>query len=647
MLESFAVLVSCSREYANSKKKKNKKKQVADGADTAQSADTAKSIEIGSALMSEAFTTVDLVPKQPYRIGDGPTLSLEQEDLVSRAIEGHNIFYTGSAGCGKSTVLREIRRRLMRMDKNVHVLAPTGKVAMANGGKTTWSFAGWTPNTHKFSLSELKEFSTGRILLERFRNADTIILDEVSMVEAMHFNRLNEIMKAAHSPFDERSTLPFGGTQIIVTGDFCQLPPVKLFSHCFECGSDLVPNRRQDIYTCPSTECGASYHDDDKWAFRSKAWDECNFEHVYLEEVHRQKDPEFVKLLQKCRLGLGMNDSELDLLANCNKTTASYAVRLFPTKDEVRKVNDTEFRRIKAPVQTYKCVDVFLWNTKAHPHLSGKGVRNTDDSLKELKDHAFEIELNLKEGMQVLLLHNIDISSGLVNGAQGVIIGFKPFEDELPLFEIRNEGLPVYWPAYDVDEEKILEFMMGCTTSIVPQARATPKDLYAAILETEMPTWLAESHLASSHSPHEKFYTGSADDTLYAMWIGVNDIGKKNIFIDSQTPGTSLTTFTNCIFTAFDRIYKNGGRKFVLMNVPPLELHPIYATPENKGVPPGTPDWPNKPSNLTEVSFKMYEYTSAVNEIFKFQVPFQQHVAKRYPGAKWAIYGEHGLVLSL
>ncbi|KAL6787597.1 PIF1-like helicase domain-containing protein [Trichoderma sp. SZMC 28012] len=630
MMEFFAVL---AREYANSKKKK-KKKQAADGADTA------KSIEIGSPLLSEALnTTVDLVPKQPYKIGYGPTLSPEQEDLVSRAVQGHNIFYTGSAGCGKSTVLREMRDRLIGMGKNVHVLAPTGKVAMANGGKTTWSFAGWTPNTHKFSLSELKEFVTGRILLERFRNADTIILDEVSMVEAMHFDRLNEIMKAAHSPFDERSTLPFGGTQIIVTGDFCQLPPVKPFSHCFACGSDLIPNRREDIYNCPSTECGASYHDDDKWAFRSKVWDECNFEHVYLTEVHRQKDPEFVQLLQKCRLGLGMNDSELDLLANCNKTTASYAVRLFPTKDEVRKVNDTEFRRIKAPVQTYKCVDVFLWNKKAHPHLSGKGIRNTDDSLKELKDHAFEIELNLKEGMQVLLLHNIDISLGLVNGAQGVVIGFESFVYGPPVFEIRTEGLPVYWPAYDVDEEKILD--------IVPQARATPKDLYAAILETEMPTWLTESHLASAHSSHEKFYTGSADDTLYAMWIGVNDIGKKNIFIDSQTPGTSLTTFTDCVFTAFDRIYKNGGRKFVLMNVPPLELHPIYATPENKGVPPGTPDWPNKPSNLTEVSFKMYEYTSAVNEIFKFQVPFQQHVAKRYPGAKWAIYGEYELVLSL
>ncbi|KAK0759554.1 hypothetical protein N5P37_007742 [Trichoderma harzianum] len=204
------------------------------------------------------------------------------------------------------------------------------------------------------------------------------------------------------------------------------------------------------------------------------------------------------------------------------------------------------------------------------------------------------------------------------------------------------------WPRYvsQYSGAKLYNYAIAsgiCTTSIMPQARATLKDLSAAILETEMPAWLAELHLTSAVSPHQKFYTGSADDTLYAMWIGVNDIGKKNIFIDSQTTGTSLTTFTDCVFTAFDRIYKNGGRKFVLMNVPPLELHPIYATPEKKGVPPGTPDWPNKPSNLTEVSFKMYEYTSAVNEISKFQVPFQQHVAKRYPGAKWAIYDVNSL----
>ncbi|KAH8125843.1 carbohydrate esterase family 16 protein [Trichoderma asperelloides] len=141
---------------------------------------------------------------------------------------------------------------------------------------------------------------------------------------------------------------------------------------------------------------------------------------------------------------------------------------------------------------------------------------------------------------------------------------------------------------------------LRCTNNIVPRTRATPKDIYTAILETAMPAWVADSHSFTTASPGKKSYIGSTDNTLYAMWIGVNDIRKKNIFIDNQQPGTSLTTYTDCVFVAFDSIYRNGGRKFM--------------------------------------SFKMYEYTRTVNEIFIFQVQFQQHIAQRYPGAIWAIY---------
>ncbi|EHK17226.1 uncharacterized protein TRIVIDRAFT_134896, partial [Trichoderma virens Gv29-8] len=356
-----------------------------------------------------------------------PKLSTEQEALVSLAVQGHNIFYTGEAGCGKSTVLREIRDRLKSMDRAVEVLAPTGKVAIANGGMTTWSFADWTPNTHKSTLSELTSFSFGSVLAKRLRDVETIIIDEISMVESMHFDRLNQMMKAACSPFDKRSTLPFGGTQVIVTGDFCQLPPVKPFSHCYECGSELIADIPRKMYTCPNLECGISYRDEDKWAFRSRAWEECNFEHIYLKAVYRQNEPEFLRVLQRCRLGLQLSDSDLKLLANNKPKTGPYAVKLYPTRNEVRKVNDTEFRRIRAPIQTYKCVDVFLWNEEKHPHLRNKGARDPNGSLKALKEHRFEAELNLKEGMQVLLLHNIDISRGLCNGAQGVITGFEPF----------------------------------------------------------------------------------------------------------------------------------------------------------------------------------------------------------------------------
>lgn len=100
-----------------------------------------------------------------------------------------------------------------------------------------------------------------------------------------------------------------------------------------------------------------------------------------------------------------------------------------------------------------------------------------------------------------------------------------------------------------------------------------------------MPAWVADSHSFTTASPGKKSYTGSTNNTLYEMWIGVNDIRKKNIFIDNQQPGTSLTTYTDCVFVAFDSIYRNGGRKFILLNAPPLDLHPLYATPQNKGHP--------------------------------------------------------------
>jgi ATP-dependent DNA helicase PIF1 len=466
LMACIPILPNYSREYSKSKKKKKREKEKV--------VDSSQSEEIGS---SRVLTLVDIASKKLKEIEiarteappnesmkeSSPPLSAEQEALLSLAVEGLNIFYTGSAGCGKSVVLKAIRNRLRKMGKIVRVLAPTGMVALANGGETIWSFAGWTPNTHKLSLPELiKKLSEDSQLKEQLTSADTIIFDEISMVGAPNFERLNQLMKAARSPFDDRSTRPFGGTQIIITGDFCQLPPVKPFSHCYKCGSDLTPNKGKGIHICPNTKCGTSYRDGDKWTFRSKAWDECNFRYVYLKEIYRQKDPTFKKLLQKIRLGRPLRDSDLQLLANCDAKMDTHEVKLYPTREEVRKVNDEEFRKLKAPSQTYNCVDVFLWNEEKHPHLRHKGIRETDGSLKDLKQHNLDNELQLKKGMQVMLLHNIDIRSGLYNGAQGIIVGFEPFGYSVPHFMIHRESLPVYWPNNNLHEAKIQEFMRAC-----------------------------------------------------------------------------------------------------------------------------------------------------------------------------------------
>lgn len=443
-----------SGEKAKKKKKKKGKKKKGAVEEVKPEQTMLSKMLVAAKTMLGRLDQVDATQEQ------NPTLSAEQEALVSLALEGHNIFYTGSAGCGKSTVLRAIRDRFEAKNEFVHVLAPTGKVALANGGRTTWSFAGWTPNSHKMSLSEMTNPSSRRniALFERLAKAKTIIIDEISMVESAHFERLNELLKAA-----KRSSLPFGGVQLIVTGDFCQLPPVKPFRNCFSCGSDLEYSYRSGTFSCLNQDCGVDfYEEEDKWAFKSNAWQECNFRYVYLAAVYRQKDPAFIDLLRKCRLGLQLGDADMKLLTSSDGKTDSHPVKLFPTRAEVREVNVSEFRRLHAPPQVYDSVDIFLWHKKRHPYLADKQERLPDGSLKALDDHNFDVELQLKEDMQVLLLHNLDLGSGLCNGAQGVVTGFEPFATVPPCIPLHNEKLPVYLPGPHVEEKAVQEFMEKC-----------------------------------------------------------------------------------------------------------------------------------------------------------------------------------------
>jgi hypothetical protein len=152
-----------------------------------------------------------------------PALCSEQKNLVDLILQGQNVFYTGSAGCGKSTVLKAFVRELKAIGRNVRIVAPTGKAALEVNGTTYFTFAGWTPSHFKKPLKDLVKGAHGKFVRKRMVETDVLIIDEVSMLENHIFERLNEVMKEARS-----SDAAFGGVQIVVTGDFCQLPPVKV-----------------------------------------------------------------------------------------------------------------------------------------------------------------------------------------------------------------------------------------------------------------------------------------------------------------------------------------------------------------------------------------------------------------------------------
>jgi ATP-dependent DNA helicase PIF1 len=336
-------------------------------------------------------------------------------------------------------VLKAFTKRLRAMGKKVQIVAPTGRAALQVNGQTTWTYAGWRPEHNRYPLDELLKNAHGERTWRRLNNkTDVLVIDEISMVENFHFGRLSELLKEArHQPHQPK--LPFGGLQVIVTGDFCQLPPVNPFEHCFHCGARLVTRRKPygKVYTCNKH---GEFRNEDKWAFRSEAWEECNFVHVQLTQIHRQSDERFVSLLQKCRLGLEFTPEETDILMNHrDKVNRINATQLHATRDTVKQVNDERFAKLKTQCHTFWSLDNVSLKEEDQ-HLAYKG-RIIEDYRAQgvspppgrkprlgLADHRYEPCVQLKQGMLVVLLTNLDLESGLCNGSQGLIAGWEKYD---------------------------------------------------------------------------------------------------------------------------------------------------------------------------------------------------------------------------
>uniref|UniRef100_A0A0D2XST3 ATP-dependent DNA helicase n=1 Tax=Fusarium oxysporum (strain Fo5176) TaxID=660025 RepID=A0A0D2XST3_FUSOF len=299
-----------------------------------------------------------------------PTLCKEQQDVVDLILRGRNVFYTGSAGCGKSTVLKAVVKKLEGMGKIVNIVAPTGRAALQVNGMSTWSYMGWTPDHFKYDLNRLIKEGFRKHIRKRIKGTDVLIIDEISMVENHHLERMNHCITAVRCWNDyegrmERDPPPFGGLQLIVTGDFCQLPPVKPFQFCYLCGGEMLPNDDDTEFNCD--ECHGPFEETDKWAFKSMAWKKAKFEHVHLREIHRQKDQTFIQMLQKCRLGIPFSRDETKTLMD-HPCKVGGAAQLLCMKHEVNKVNRENFNKLKTPTVDYQAIDEFEWNPK-HEHL--------------------------------------------------------------------------------------------------------------------------------------------------------------------------------------------------------------------------------------------------------------------------------------
>ncbi len=329
-----------------------------------------------------------------------------------------NVFITGGAGTGKTHVLREVVDALRAHGRQVVVTASTGVAAAAIGGTTLHEFTG--VGLAREPLQQLlAKFARRRDAQERWQDIDVLVIDEISMVQPRFFEVVNAIAGNARCPggtspfFAHRYQPAFGGLQVVVFGDFFQLAPV---------GADENPDGEAS---------GAEF------CFETLAWRACKFTRITLEHVHRQLDDAFVQLLARVRIGVHTaGDIEAlheRVVSRVRGAHAPAVPHMFSHNRDADCVNARELERLPADTQ-----HEFAASVDASPRTAGAplgaykswdGVRASERvraAGRKLSDRCpAGWTVKLRIGARVMLLANVSVRNGLVNGACGTVVRWE------------------------------------------------------------------------------------------------------------------------------------------------------------------------------------------------------------------------------
>jgi len=305
-------------------------------------------------------------------------LNHEQKSAIKNFTAEKSIFLTGPAGTGKSVTLQKIKEYCQNNSINFGICATTGTAAFLIGGKTIHSYLGI--GLANDSAKEIYEFVRYKFphIAKRIRELKVLIIDEISMLDNILFDKISEYLG-----YMRRSTLPFGGLQLVLTGDFCQLEGVN-----------------------------------GDYCFKSDTWSKLNLRTVYLHKQIRQDgDLEFQNMLYKLRYGK-CTTKIYDKLLTLKDTEFNdiQPTRLYPRNVDVDKINKQEYEKLiksGAKMVTYAI---------EYPKLS----KNKDKTMKWIKALDIPESIELCIGAQIVILANIDQDQGIVNGTRGVIIDLKP-----------------------------------------------------------------------------------------------------------------------------------------------------------------------------------------------------------------------------
>ncbi len=335
---------------------------------------------------------------------------MNQATALAILKSGNNVFLTGSAGAGKTYVLNQYIQYLKERKIPVAITASTGIAATHMNGMTIHSWSGIGIKDH-LTGNDLRNLKGKKYLQKNLEDVKVLIIDEISMLHKNQLEMVNIILQA----FKENEQA-FGGTQVVFSGDFFQLPPV---------GSSSERNR-------------------DKFAFMSQAWVAAQLAICYITEQHRQEDQTLNQVLNEVRSGNAISNQTIDVLKNARFTQLDKNFTLlFTHNEDVDRINNEELGKLEDEGE------YFLAQTKGNEKL-----------IEVLKKSVLtEERLRLKRGAKVMFIKN-NYEKGYMNGTLGEVIDFN--NEEWPIVQLNNEkkitAEPEVWSMEDEKGKTLASF---------------------------------------------------------------------------------------------------------------------------------------------------------------------------------------------
>ena len=320
---------------------------------------------------------------------------MTQDKAIQILKSGANVFLTGKPGCGKTYTINKFVEECNKNKVYPVITASTGIAATHLGGVTIHSWISFMDFMHdinqgkEITNDQIEETASKPWIYKKINRAKILIIDEVSMLHGYVLDLVDRVCREVKG-----NNKPFGGLQVILVGDFYQLPPVTK-------GNGPVD-----------------------FLFKSKVWDELNLQICFIHEQHRTEDDAYLEILTAMREGRVDEKHVEQLFSRLKIKEKVYTTKLFTRNIDVDHLNNKELEKLQSEPKT------FNMSESGNPKLVG--------ILK--KDCLSPEKLTLKIGALVMFTRN-NPDEGFVNGTLGMVTGFD--DDGSPLVTLDDKDRTV------------------------------------------------------------------------------------------------------------------------------------------------------------------------------------------------------------